>query len=114
MPSRRVVVAFMAHPDDVEISCAGTLIRLKELGWKIHIATVTAGDCGTMTLSADEIAAARVKEACAAASVIGAEYHCLGEPDGRVIYNRTALQKTIDLFREISPGLVITLSLIHI
>ncbi len=39
----------MAHPDDAEILCAGTLIRLAQSGWEVHIATVAAGDCGTAT-----------------------------------------------------------------
>ena len=47
-PPRRVL-AWMAHPDDAEILCAGTLIRLAEAGWEVHIATATSGDCGTQT-----------------------------------------------------------------
>ena len=39
----------MAHPDDAEFLCAGTLIRLAQAGWEVHIATVAAGDCGTTT-----------------------------------------------------------------
>ena len=52
---RRVALALMAHPDDAELLCAGTLIRLRSLGWEIHVATMTAGDCGTTTLSAQQI-----------------------------------------------------------
>ncbi|MCG8585160.1 MAG: PIG-L family deacetylase, partial [Pirellulales bacterium] len=37
-PKRRVALAFLAHPDDAEILCAGTLIRLADEGWTIHIA----------------------------------------------------------------------------
>ena len=53
------LLAFAAHPDDAEILCAGTLIRLADAGWKVHIATATAGDCGSMTLPANEIAEIR-------------------------------------------------------
>ena len=42
-------LTFLAHPDDAEILCAGTLIRLADAGWEIHVATATPGDCGTMT-----------------------------------------------------------------
>ena len=45
----RRVLAMMAHPDDAEFLCAGTLIRLAEAGWEVHIATVACGDCGTTT-----------------------------------------------------------------
>ena len=44
-----VVLSVLAHPDDAEFLCAGTLIRLVvEHGWRAHIASMTAGDCGSM------------------------------------------------------------------
>lgn len=108
-PRRQVALAFMAHPDDAEISCAGTLLRLADLGWEIHIATLTAGDCGALTGSSEEIAVTRIQEGTRAAELAGATFHCLNEPDGRAVYDRQSLQKTIDLFREIAPALVITM-----
>src|SRR5438445_574668 len=68
---RKVAVAFLAHPDDAEILCAGTLIRLIDNSWNVHIITATRGDCGSMTKSAAEISAIRTKEAEDAATVIG-------------------------------------------
>lgn len=68
-------MTLLAHPDDAEILCAGTLVRLAEAGWEIHIATVANGDCGSATLPREEIAAIRRKEGIAAAAKIGAEYH---------------------------------------
>jgi LmbE family N-acetylglucosaminyl deacetylase len=105
---RRVVVSFMAHPDDAEIMCGGTLIRLAEAGWEVHMATATAGDCGTVSESPWAIAHRRTEEARQAAALIGATYHCLGERDGFVIYNEPTLRKCIDLFRRIAPTLVLT------
>jgi len=105
-PERRVALAFMAHPDDAEILCAGTMIRLGQLGWELHIATAAPGDCGTATQDRWAISARRVEEARAAAAMIGATYHCIDEKDGFVVYDKTSLQKTYDLFRRIGPGLV--------
>ena len=105
---RQTVLAFLAHPDDAEILCAGTLIRLAEAGWDVHIATATPGDCGSSTLSADQIAEIRRKEATAAADKIGATYHCLEERDVMVVYEKSANRKTIDLFRKIAPSLLLT------
>ena len=105
---RRVVLAMMAHPDDAEILCAGTLIRLAEAGWEVHIATAAPGDCGTTTEDRFAISARRTLEAAAAAELIGARYHCLDERDGMVMYDKPALQKTIDLFRRVAPTLVFT------
>jgi LmbE family N-acetylglucosaminyl deacetylase len=108
MPTNRVALAFLAHPDDAEILCGGTLIRLSEAGWELHIATATAGDCGTMDRTAEEISRIRLEEARAGAAVIGATYHCLHELDGRVCYDKPTVQKAIDLFRVIAPSLVFT------
>ena len=50
---RRSVVAVLAHPDDAEFLCVGTLIRLREEhGFEVHIATMTPGDCGSTELAA--------------------------------------------------------------
>lgn len=106
--NRKVALSFLAHPDDAEMLCAGTLIRLADAGWEIHIASATAGDCGTTQYSSEEISAIRKEEGRTAAELIGATYHCLGELDGRVTYEKQAIQKTIDLFRRIAPGLVFT------
>src|SRR5689334_18670120 len=104
----QTALTFLAHPDDAEILCAGTLIRLADAGWQVHIATATPGDCGTMTQSRWDISAIRTNEAKHAADVIGAHYHCLDERDGLVVYDKPTLQKSIDLFRRIAPALVFT------
>jgi LmbE family N-acetylglucosaminyl deacetylase len=106
---RQVALAFLAHPDDAEILCAGTLARLSLLGgWEIHIATVTAGDCGTTRLSPQNISRIRRDEATAAAKIIGATYHCLEELDIYVAYDAPTVRKAVDLFRHVAPGLVFT------
>jgi LmbE family N-acetylglucosaminyl deacetylase len=105
---RKVALSFLAHPDDAEILCGGTLARLSQSGWEIHIATATAGDCGTMTESREQISAIRKDEARAAASLINATYHCLEESDGFVVYDKPTIRKSMDLFRAIAPTLVFT------
>jgi LmbE family N-acetylglucosaminyl deacetylase len=107
LPSRRVALSFLAHPDDAEILCAGTLARLADAGWEIHIATATPGDAGTTTLSAEEISEIRREEARASARLIGASYHCLEERDVNVVFDRVANRKATDLFRQIAPTLVL-------
>ena len=104
--TRKVALTFLAHPDDAEILCAGTLIRLKDAGWEIHIATATPGDCGAMDQNRWDISSIRTKEAQASAKLIGATYHCIDERDGMVVYDKPTIQKTVDLFRRIAPSLV--------
>jgi len=103
-----IALTFLAHPDDAEILCAGTLIRLADAGWQVHIATATPGDCGTMTATRWDISSTRTNEARRAAALIGATYHCLDERDGLVVYDKPTVQKAIDLFRRVNPSLVFT------
>jgi LmbE family N-acetylglucosaminyl deacetylase len=105
---RRVALTLLAHPDDAEMFCAGTLIRLADAGWEIHIATVAAGDCGSTTLSGSEIAALRKREGVAAAGLINAAYHCLEEPDIQVVFDKPTNRKAIDLLRRVAPTLLFT------
>ena len=108
MPEKKIALALMAHPDDAEMMCAGTLIRLAEAGWEIHIATAAPGDCGTMTENCWDISCTRTNEARKAVSLIGGTYHCLDERDGLVVYDKPTLQKAIDLFRGGAPTLALT------
>ena len=64
------ILAVHAHPDDIEIQCAGTLLQLEALGCRISVATMTPGDCGSAEMSQDEIADVRRGEAAAAAVIL--------------------------------------------
>ncbi len=103
------VLAFMAHPDDVEFTCAGTLARLKqEAGCEIVIATATSGDCGSATERPERIAHIRHHEAMAAAAVLGADYHCAGCADLMVMYDEPTLLRFVEILRQSRPDIVIT------
>jgi LmbE family N-acetylglucosaminyl deacetylase len=104
-----VILSVLAHPDDAEILCAGTLIRLaREKGWQVHIATMTPGDCGSAELPPDRIAAVRRAEGARAAGLIGARYHCLEERDLRIFYADGPLEKVTRLLRQVRPRVVLT------
>lgn len=103
------VLGIMAHPDDVEFTCAGTLIRLKqEAGCEIIIATATSGDCGSAEYGTEEIARIRHAEAKASAALLDAEYYCAGCKDMFVMYDEPTLRRFIELFRKARPDIVIT------
>ena len=103
------VLSVLAHPDDAEFLCAGTLIRLqREHGWEVHIASMTPGDCGSVDRSADEIAAVRRQEGANAASLIGATYHCLEERDLLIFYSERPLERLTRLLRQARPTIVLT------
>lgn len=97
-----------AHPDDAEFLSAGTLAHLADRGAKIHIATMTAGDCGSTKLPGAKIAQTRRREATESARIIGARYVCVGEKDLSVFYDRRTLAKVLELVRQVDPTLVFT------
>jgi len=104
-----IILSILAHPDDAEFLCAGTLIRLVgEHGWQAHIASMTPGDCGSSELAAEEISRIPRGEGAKAAAQIGAAYHCLEERDLLVFYNERALERVTRLLREVRPRIVLT------
>lgn len=102
------VLAVMAHPDDIEITCAGTLALLRKAGWSVHMATMTAGDLGSMTLGREEISRVRREEARSAAALLGAAYTCLEFDDLSIVYDAASKRRVSGLLREVRPDLVIT------
>jgi len=110
MSDNRIVLCIMAHPDDAETLCAGTLAMLKQKKWDIHIATMSPGDCGSTELSREKIAAIRRKEGVVAAALLGGTYHCLECDDLFIMYDRATLLKTVELLRRVKPSVVFTTS----
>src|SRR5262245_58822773 len=103
------IFAILAHPDDAEFLCAGTLIRLqREHGWDVHIASMTPGDCGSVEHGPLQISRLRRAEGAHAAALIGAHYHCVEERDLLVVYGEPALEKVTRLIRKVRPSVLIT------
>ncbi|MCE5199208.1 MAG: PIG-L family deacetylase [Armatimonadota bacterium] len=101
------IIAFAAHPDDIEFACAGTLAKYKAAGWDVGIAISTNGEVGSPTLSKAEIAAVRKAEASASASLIGAEFFWLGYPDEFLFNNRETRLHYINVIRQFRPDIII-------
>jgi N-acetylglucosamine malate deacetylase 1 len=104
------ILAVHAHPDDIEFLCAGTLALLAEMGHHITIATMTAGDCGSVETSLEDTARIRQNEAATAAALIGAEYACAGFGDLCVFNDDSSRRRTTELIRTAHPDIVITAS----
>ncbi|MGM1064160.1 PIG-L deacetylase family protein [Saccharothrix sp. Mg75] len=96
------VLAVGAHPDDVEILCAGTLARYRLRGHAIGICVLTNGDLGAPDGDKASIAEVRAAEAERSAEVLGARTFRLGEPDGFLFDSpgtRTAFSEVLRAFR---------------
>ncbi len=97
------VLAIGAHPDDIELSCGGTVAKLVKSGHKVAIADVTQGELGTR--GNKEI---RSKEAAAAAKILGVvTRRNLKIPDGDIELTKANLAKVISLIRELRPRILI-------
>lgn len=97
------VLAVGAHPDDVEMSCGGTLIKVARAGWRVGIVDCTRGELGSR--GTIEI---REREAAAAAALIGAVVReNLGLPDGQVAVTPEAIAALVRLFRLYRPQIVL-------
>jgi N-acetylglucosamine malate deacetylase 1 len=97
------ILAITVHPDDVELSCAGTLMKHAQKGQKVGILDLTKGELGTRGTA--EI---RLKEAKAAAEVMGIEIReNLGMADGFFDNDRDHQMKLIPYIRKYQPDIVI-------
>jgi N-acetylglucosamine malate deacetylase 1 len=108
MSSLPRVLAIHAHPDDVELQCAGTLWRLKELGCPITIATMTPGDLGSAELPPEEISRVRRGEAQRSAEMLGADYVCLEFRDLSIVVDNDSRRRVTEVLRKSRAEIVIT------
>lgn len=97
------ILAFGAHPDDVELACSGTLIGLAEKGYRTGVIALTQGELGTRGTPA-----IRVQEFEAASKVMGLAVHkMLDLPDGQIEVTEENRQKVIREIRAHRPSLVL-------
>ena len=98
------MLAFGAHPDDVELSVGGTLAKLAHLGHRTGVADMTRGELGTRGSSQ-----IRAREAQAAAEVLQLKTRVnLGLQDTNLQDTSVARVKVIEQLRKFRPGLVFT------
>lgn len=97
------VLAMAAHPDDVELSCSGTLMVQQELGWKTGVVDLTRGEMGTRGT-----AETRKQESAAATEVLKLDVReNLGLADGFFENNRENQLKLIAAIRKYRPEIVL-------
>jgi bacillithiol biosynthesis deacetylase BshB1 len=97
------VLAFAAHPDDIEITGGGTLIKMAADGRRTGVCDLTRGEMGTYG-DADD----REAEAAEAAREMGLAFRCnLGLPDSAVEYTQANKLSLAQVVRDTRPELVI-------
>ena len=104
------VVAIVAHPDDADIFCGGTIAKHAARGDRVTIAHMTRGEYGGLGSDTEaEIADIREKEARASGEVLGVDVvEFLGFEDGRIDYSLENRLQIVDALRRYDPDIVLT------
>jgi len=97
------LLAIAAHPDDVELTCGGTLLKMARLGYRTGILDLTRGEMGTRGTPET-----RAKEAASAAKILRVSWRgTLGVPDSDVQPARQHKLRLAKVIRELRPHTVI-------
>jgi LmbE family N-acetylglucosaminyl deacetylase len=101
------VLAVVAHPDDAENLCAGTLARAKSDGATVGIFVLCQGDKGQPSPPLADLAAVRRQEMAAAAGLLGAELFFGEAADGELADAPPARRAVLEVYRAFRPTLVL-------
>ncbi|MFO1497760.1 MAG: PIG-L family deacetylase [Verrucomicrobiota bacterium] len=102
------ILALGAHPDDLEILCAGTLALYAQQGHRVFMGVFTCGDMGDLEIPPEKLARIRKEESTEAAAIIGAHLLWPGVMDEHVFPNEAQRRVMIDLMRESDPDIILT------
>jgi len=101
------VLAVVAHPDDAELLCAGTLARARNDGAAIAICVLCRGDKGQPRSAIKNLADVRRKEMAASARLLGAQLFTANFPDGTLMDTPASRSKLAEIYRKFRPSLVL-------
>ena len=103
------VLAITSHPDDMEIACAGTLLKCKQRGDRVVVCHLSSGNLGHVIIPPDELTVMRAKEAERSAQMAGFEI-IHSSFDDLAIYdnNKAARDKVVDVIKAVKPDFIIT------
>lgn len=98
------VLAVFSHPDDAELTVAGTLLKLKARGYRTGVCDVTRGEMGTRGTTA-----LRAEEAQRAAEIMGLDVRLnLEQPDGHVWLTEESRGAMVRVIRAHRPHVILT------
>ena len=103
------VLAIGAHPDDIEVACAGTLAKCVKRGDRVIVCHASSGNLGHVVIPPDELRKIRAEEARTAGALAGIEVICAGFDDLEVFdNNKEARDKIVDIIKYANPDFIIT------
>ncbi len=103
------VLVISCHPDDMEIACAGTLLKCKERGDRVVVCHLSSGNLGHVVIPPDELKVIRAGEAQRSGAIGGFEV-MWGGFDDLEIYdnNKESRDKVVKVIKQVNPGFIIT------
>jgi len=103
MKSPEPLLAFGAHPDDLEFGCGGIIAREAQVGRSIHFVICARGEAGTNGTPAE-----RTKEAEQAAKILGATVEFIElDGDAHLEIRSSHARKLAGIIRRIKPAVVL-------
>lgn len=102
------ILCVAAHPDDIEILCAGTLACYAKENHHVTMAIFTSGNMGDLVIEPGNLSYIREKETRAAADIIGAHVIWAGVMDEHVFPDQEQRHIMIDILREADPDVIFT------
>ncbi|WAP52715.1 PIG-L family deacetylase [Arthrobacter sp. ATA002] len=111
VPGVKRVLAFAAHPDDIDFGAAGTVAAWTAAGVEVSYCVMTSGDAGGFEAGdRDGISGLRRSEQRAAAELVGVrDLHFLGERDGFLAVTPEVVEKVVALIRRVRPDVVLSM-----
>ena len=106
-----VVLVVLAHPDDPEFFCGGTIARWVANGREVHYCLLTRGDKGSDDdlIPPEKLAEIRESEQRSAAAILGVQHvRFLNEADGYLMPSLKLREDIVRVIREVRPATVIT------
>lgn len=108
MDQRKCIMVVGAHAADAEIMGGASVLKHVGAGWRAVLVHMTPGEKGHRTLSPDEYATVKTREADAAARALGAESVMLPFRDGELPVSEEAQWAVADVIRERRPDVLLT------
>ncbi len=104
----KTAIAIAAHPDDIELMMAGTLLLLKKAGYETHYMNLSSGNCGSIEHDAATTREIRLQEAKKAADILGAHFHPPLCDDLEIMYDLSTLRRLAAVIRQVKPNILLT------
>ncbi len=103
------VLVISCHPDDMEVACAGTLLKCKARGDRVVVCHLSSGNLGHEIIAPDELRIMRANEAKRSADIGGFEIMYGGFNDLDIYdNNKESRDKVVEIIKKVDPDFIIT------